>query len=219
MKIIENKSTRLKSLLVGSNSSVITFCIATPENPMGVEQSSKEKKQSRESFEKELKQNHLIFVKVKGCYYSIENSYFILNPHITWCKKVLGRDGYNQESFIFGRNKGKEGLYFDLYFRKSESSEFTLQETSVSKSILDGDKNLFTQFKNFKFNINFSFFNEAIPETNRILEEIILNRPFPLAKENYVKILRDLRLDESYYTYKKVYNTYQWLNTNSFSAL
>ena len=169
----ENKLTRLKKALSGADSSVLTFAIGTPENPMKKASTPKDN-------------------EVYGIYGNVEHSYFLLNPSLKWCKWAFG-ERFAQESFIFGENNKGE-VTFSLYFHDSADKPMKLVDTSPFYEP-SRKSDFVTKFRDFRFNIPFSFFESGISSTladfNKFMEGA------SISKEAYLEELGKLITDET----------------------
>ena len=188
----ENKLTRLKKALSGADSSVLTFAIGTPENPMKKASTPKDNEAYREEFEEILKQNYIQFIRVNGIYGNVEHSYFLLNPSLKWCKWAFG-ERFAQESFIFGENNKGE-VMFSLYFHDSAEKPMKLVDTSPFYEP-SRKSDFVTKFRDFRFNIPFSFFESGVSSTladfNKFMEGA------SITKEAYLEELSKLIADET----------------------
>ena len=188
----ENKLTRLKKVLSGGDSSVLTFAIGTPENPMKKNSTVRDNDQHRDEFEEILRRNYLQYIKVNGIYGNIEHSYFVLNPSLKWCKWVFG-ERFTQESFIFGENKNGE-VTFSLYFHDSPEKPMKLVDTSPFYEP-SRKSDYVTKFRDFRFNIPFSFFESGVSSTatqfDRFLEDA------SVSKHTYIESLSRLLSDNT----------------------
>ena len=187
----ENKLTRLKKALSGADSSVLTFAIGTPENPMKKASTPKDNEIYRREFEEILRQNYIQFIRVSGRYGNVEHSYFLLNPSLKWCKWVFG-ERFAQESFIFGDNK-EGNVTFSLYLHESVDKPMKLVDTSLFYEP-SRKSDFITRFRDFRFNIPFSYFESGVSSTlrdfNRFMERASVSR------EEYLEGLSRLISDD-----------------------
>ena len=188
----ENKLTRLKKALSGADSSVLTFAIGTPENPMKKASTSKDNEAYREEFEGILKQNYIQFIRVNGIYGNVEHSYFLLNPSLKWCKWAFG-GRFAQESFIFGENNKGE-VMFSLYFHDSADKPMKLVDTSPFYEP-SRKSDFVTKFRDFRFNIPFSFFESGVSSTLADFDRFMEGAS--ISKEAYLEELGKLISDET----------------------
>ena len=188
----ENKLTRLKKALSGADSSVLTFAIGTPENPMKKASTSKDNEVYRREFENILRQNYIQFIRVSGRYGNVEHSYFLLNPSLKWCKWIFG-ERFAQESFIFGENK-EGNVTFSLYLHESVDKPMKLVDTSPFYEP-SRKSDFITRFRDFRFNIPFSYFESGVSSTlrdfNRFMEKASVSR------EEYLEGLSGLISDDT----------------------
>lgn len=188
----ENKLTRLKKALSGTDSSVLTFAIGTPENPMKKASTPRDNEIYREEFEDILRQNYIQFIRVSGRYGNVEHSYFLLNPSLKWCKWAFG-ERFAQESFIFGNNKEGD-VTFSLYFHDSVDRPMKLVDTSPFYEP-SRKSDFITRFRDFRFNIPFSFFESGVSSTIRDFSRFMEGAS--ISKEEYLKGLSRLMSDDT----------------------
>lgn len=188
----ENKLTRLKKALSGADSSVLTFAIGTPENPMKKASTPKDNETYRREFEDILRQNYIQFIRVSGRYGNVEHSYFLLNPSLKWCKWVFG-ERFAQESFIFGDNK-EGNVTFSLYLHKSVDGPMKLVDTSPFYEP-SRKSDFVTRFRDFRFNIPFSFFESGVSFTLRDFNRFMEGAS--VSKEEYLEGLSGLIFDDT----------------------
>lgn len=188
----ENKLTRLKKALSGADSSVLTFAIGTPENPMKKASTPKDNEVYRREFEDILIQNYIQFIRVSGRYGNVEHSYFLLNPSLKWCKWIFG-ERFAQESFIFGDNK-EGNVTFSLYLHESVDKPMKLVDTSLFYEP-SRKSDFITRFRDFRFNTPFSYFESGVSSTlrdfNRFMERASVSR------EEYLVGLSRLIFDDT----------------------
>lgn len=169
LKEFASKKTKFRRTLFEKRDNIFTVCIASTDNPMGVQFSEEENRKRRENLEKDLNTYKLKYYRVKGKYGNDENSYIIANINLTLCYYLFGPKKYNQESFIFGEVQEYGSIIFS-YFQQEGKGDF--KRLDVSKEIKgqsDAD-DLFTSYLGYKFQIPFSIFAKSIDNISESLE-------------------------------------------------
>lgn len=146
----------------------------------------------RREFEDIIRQNYIQFIGVSGRYGNVEHSYFLLNPSLKWCKWIFG-ERFAQESFIFGENK-EGNVTFSLYLLESVDKPRKLVDTSPFYEP-SRKSDFITRFRDFRFNISFSYFESGVSSTlrdfNRFMERASVSR------EEYLEGLSRLISDDT----------------------
>lgn len=162
----KQKREAFKEKLFGTSptTTVQTWVIGTPENPMGVELGKQENQKRRREFEEYLKEGRYSFKYIAGSYGVKENSYIIYNCTIDDALKIF--DDWEQKAFIFGektfsKNDNKCYLVMEYWARDYVGEEFNLLDMEDKISDRSDATDYFSSRHGFKFSIPFSIFNSA----------------------------------------------------------
>lgn len=187
------KQTKFIRTLYGDKANIFTFCIASPENPMGKEATADENKKSVEKLKWYLKKYKLHYYPIDGSYGgNIEHSFLIGNISIDLCKSLFGKNGFNQATFIFGVvDKEKKQTVFHLY-EQQENGDFHDIESKTKIIYAEDFEDFYSKYNKFKFSIPFDKFNEGIIEIGNVLEEMYG------WNEGYRDYLKEMALREGY---------------------
>ena len=165
MKIYERQFSEkapkiVKHVLTGIYEYAKIFGIMTAENPMGIKISSVENKKRNKEFKEFLKRGRYQAIQVKGKYGNMENPFLILNIPLKTLKDF--GDKYEQESIIYGEIIDYKEVTFEYWERSSKNSPLVLLDIADHIDVLNDPEDFYTRIKNWKFNIPFSIFEEAL---------------------------------------------------------
>lgn len=165
-RTLHGDTTYLRGM--GEHGNVFSFAIGTPENPRGKELSPEENAKRMAEFTETLRRNRIHYYHAKGKYEGIkEHSLFIANANLKQCEQWFGPNGYNQNSFIFGKiNPETNEVEYSYYEFKNGKPVETERKTTVLKT---DDADNYSNIANFKFRI--PFFEEALEDVSSSLEE------------------------------------------------
>lgn len=203
----ENKSTKMKSVMVGSGDQgkkIQSFGLVTPENEMGNQLSPEENNKRLKSFKDVLKKGKHQYTKVQGSYGNKEKPFFIYNVNLSTMKRY--GQMFNQESFIYGRRED-DGFVFEYYEKKLGKNSLYSKIDSTKKMNNESDaKDFFTRHKSFKFNIPFSIF-ECVEESHNELNETFDYIDDELYNKLVESELEDVKTGKHYWTKRcKLFN-------------
>jgi hypothetical protein len=157
-----NRFRRLRRALFGDETGKIkTFAILSPENPMGIEATSVENRQSLDELKKALRILGLTYTPIRGSYGNKENSFAIFNCSLEDAKKLAGT--YRQESFFWGRTSTDSNSKIGYYKTENEGVTYSLVEISDVITYEDEATDFFSKF-GIKFRINMREFGDDVPE-------------------------------------------------------
>lgn len=176
-RLVTETSRRQKAIssFLGVNNKVKTFGIITAENPMGMKLTRRENQERNNALNSYLAERQFLYCRVKGKYGdNIEHPCMVYNVSVEDLKyigKVFG-----QESFIYAEivyEQGQPRVIFSFYEKDSSESEYRFIENKDVYVPIDKEaKDVFTAIgRNFKFNIPFDIFNEAINKFNDLINE------------------------------------------------
>lgn len=188
-----NRYRRVKRALFGDPSGKIrTFAIISPENPLGLKDSTEEEwrekykkwknnpreynKQSLDSLKNELladrikktgdaamKTGGFNYVQIKGKYGENERTFIIFNIPLADAKAIA--TNYGQESFFWGKVSNEEGIPSTIGYYETTNACKTYNLVEVSNTIYDvTDAEDFFSKYGFKYRIGMREFGDDVPE-------------------------------------------------------
>ena len=188
-----NRYRRVKRALFGDPSGKIkTFAIISPENPLGLENTTDEEwrekykkwknnpreynKQSLDSLKNELladrikkngdttmKMGGFNYVQIKGKYGDNERTFIIFNIPLADAKAIA--TNYGQESFFWGKVSNEEGTPSTIGYYETTNACKTYNLVEVSNTIYDAtDAEDFFSKYGFKYRIGMREFGDDVPE-------------------------------------------------------
>lgn len=194
-----NRYRRVKRALFGDPSGKIkTFAIISPENPLGLENTTDEEwrekykkwknnpreynKQSLDSLKNELladrikkngdtamKMGGFNYVQIKGKYGDNERTFIIFNIPLADAKAIA--TNYGQESFFWGKVSNEEGTPSTIGYYATTNACKTYNLVEVSNTIYDvTDAEDFFSKYGFKYRIGMREFGDDVPEITNTKE-------------------------------------------------
>lgn len=174
------KDLLIKGKRVGN---IKSFGIITAENPDGVKQSNQENKKSMDTLKKFLKDGHYIWRSVEGHYGSKENSLIIFNIASDALQNIAKK--FEQESYIYATVE-KDGDFpkFEYWEKKitgksanAGKNPYIKKDESIKWVAAPDAEDYYTAIgKDFKFNINFSIFEELNDKLEQNIQEVMKER-------------------------------------------
>jgi hypothetical protein len=185
------KSLLIKGKRIGN---IKSFGIITAENPDGIKQSNQENKKSMDTLKKFLKDGHYIWLPVEGHYGSKENSLMIFNITNGVLQNIAKK--FEQESYIYATlEKDGEFPNFDYWEKKitgkpanAAKNPYTKKDESIKWVEIPDAEDYYTVIgKDFKFNINFSIFEELNDKLEQNIQEVAKEREIFLSHDEILE--------------------------------
>lgn len=171
------KDLFIKGKRVGN---IKSFGIITAENPDGVKQSNQENKKLMDLLKKILKDGHYIWQSVDGHYGSKENTIMIFNINNDTLQNLAKK--FEQESYIYATiEKDGEFPTFEYWEKKvtgkpanaAKNPYIKKDESTKWKQMPDAEDYYTVIGKDFKFNINFSIFEELNDKLEQNIQKVM----------------------------------------------
>ena len=159
-KFNEKSPKIVKDVLYGIHKYAKTFGIMIAENPMGEKIASSKNKEHNKEFHSLLSRGRYQFVKIKGSYGNMENPALIINIPLKELKYY--GDQYVQESVIFGKINDYRDVSFKYWDRNNATSPLKKKDSINHIDVLKDPKDFYSAIKNWKFNIPFPVFEQAL---------------------------------------------------------
>lgn len=179
-----NKKFAKEVLIKGKRlGNIKSFGIITAENPDGIKQSNQENKKLMDTLKKFLKDGHYIWQPVEGHYGSKENSLMIFNIANDVLQNIAKK--FEQESYIYATvEKDGEFPKFDYWEKKitgkpanAVKNPYLKKDESIKWVEKPDAEDYYTVIgKDFKFNINFSIFEELNDKLEQNIQEVMNER-------------------------------------------
>ena len=185
------------------------WAILSAENPMGLSTDNMINKYRNKSLEEDFNRYMLKYIPLEGKFGNDEHSFLVVNPRLKDISFLASK--YEQKSFIFGKYNYKQDI-LDIYYYEVEDIPKALKEckdrfdnnkynkdyinyrlrfdkwtyvekdhTNIVKYMADAP-DLYSRFKNYKFNIPFSIFQStenklvsSISNQKQLLENLELS--------------------------------------------
>jgi hypothetical protein len=151
--IEESGFPRVRRMMLGDIEGVDTLGILTAENPMGNKLKPSENNERQALLMNDLRSLNLGFIKIKGMYYTPENSLII--PNISKNMLIELSNKYEQESVIFGEKMYKNNFAYMRFYYIEGGQVKNVRNISLSDKSIQNKIDFYSAIKNRKFLIPF----------------------------------------------------------------
>ena len=198
--------TRLKYVLIGKDPLVETLGIISAQNPIDKKHISPEENAKRKrNFEYQMKMNRYQYFPLKGKYGKEEESYLILNIGLEDLKHLANE--FHQESFIFAEkvfpidSSYEPFMFYEFYsivgykYKWGKDKIYDYKGIGIGEEIKNAKdlQDFFSKIKNYKFQIDFLFFEKALMYTFISLWEKYRGSSYDILLEKIKFVSKEMR--------------------------